>query len=186
MTSKNSSAWKNAALIGAVATSLAACGTMMSGSPTMATPITPDAVKVPAGNKVAIVLVGEGMLTYECRANAAGAPTPFGWSPPAPDAVLKEKSGAIVGKYYPGPTWEHNDGSKITGKQLAVSPATTGIAMQLVQANPATGTGAMMNVTYIQRLNTVGGTPAGTCDATNVGAKQVVKYAADYYFYKPS
>ena len=88
--------------------------------------------------------------------------------------------------YYPGPTWEHNDGSKITGKQLAVSPATTGIALQLVQANPATGAGMMNGVTYIQRLNTVGGTPAGTCDTTNVGAKQVVKYSADYYFYKPA
>ncbi len=166
-----------------VVAALAGCGGMMTSS-SMTAPSVPDAVAVPSGNKVAMVLVGEGLLTYECRANAAGAPTPFGWSPPAPDAQLKEKGGAIVGKYYPGPTWEHNDGSKVTGKQLAVSPATTGIALQLVQANPATGRGMMNGVTYIQRLNTVGGTPAGTCDMTNVGAKQVVKYSANYYFYK--
>ncbi|MEP7085500.1 MAG: DUF3455 domain-containing protein [Betaproteobacteria bacterium] len=167
-----------------VAAALTGCGGMMMSSPSMMAPPVPAAVTVPAGNKVAMVLVGEGLLTYECRATAAGAPTPFGGSPPAPDAHLKEKGGAIVGKYYPGPTWEHNDGSKITGKQLAVSPATTGIAMQLVQANPATGSGMMNGVTYIQRVNTMGGTPAGACDMTNVGAKQVVKYSADYYFYK--
>ena len=169
--------------VSVVAAALAGCGGMMASS-SMTAPTVPAAVAVPAGNKLVLVLVGEGMLTYECRANAAGAPTPFGWSPPAPDAQLKEKSGAVVGKYYPGPTWEHNDGSKVTGKQLAVSPATTGIALQLVQANPATGNGMMTGVTYIQRLNTVGGTPAGMCDTTNSGAKQVVKYSADYYFYK--
>lgn len=158
------------------------CGSMMSQQ--MAAPTVPAAIAVPAGHRVVSVLKGEGLLTYECRANAAGAATPFGWSPPAPDATLKAANGAIVGKYYAGPTWEHNDGSKVTGKQLAVSPATTGIALQLVQANPATGSGLFNGVTYIQRVNTVGGMPAGSCASANVGAKQVVKYVADYYFYK--
>ncbi len=166
----------------ALSIGIAGCGSM--AAPDMAVPTTPPAVAVPAGHKLAMVLVGEGMLTYECRANAAGAATPFGWSPPAPDAQLKHRSGAVVGKYYAGPTWELSDGSKVTGKQLAVSPATSGIPLQLVEANPATGSGALVGVKYIQRLNTIGGTPAGTCDMSNVGAKQVVKYAADYYFYK--
>ena len=178
----------NALLMAAVAVTVSACGTMSSpmSTMTMQAPQTPANVSVPSGHKVAMMLTGEGMLTYECRANAAGAAAPFGWSPPAPDAVLKQKSGTIVGKYYPGPTWEHNDGSKVTGKQLAVAPTPTGIALQLVQAETMQGSGAMHNITYIQRVNTVGGTAAGTCDATNVGAKQVVKYAADYYFYKPA
>jgi hypothetical protein len=158
------------------------CGSMMSQQ--LAAPSVPAAVAVPAGHRVVSVLKGEGLLTYECRANAAGAATLFGWSPPAPDATLKAANGAIVGKYYAGPTWDHNDGSKVTGKQLAVSPATSGIALQLVQANPATGNGLFNGITYIQRLNTVGGTPAGSCDSANVGAKQVVRYVADYYFYK--
>ena len=40
-----------------------------------------------------------------------------------------------------GPTWESNDGSKVTGKQLATAPATNAgaIPLQLVQAAPATG-----------------------------------------------
>ena len=170
----------------AIGLATAGCGSMMASG--MKAPDAPAAIAVPAGHRVSMVLVGEGMLTYECRAAAAGAPAsaaPYAWSGPSPDAVLKERQGAIVGKYYPGPTWEHNDGSKLTGKQLAVSPASTGIPLQLVQASPATGNGTLTNVSYIQRVNTIGGTAAGTCDASNVGAKQVVKYAADYYFYKP-
>ena len=93
----------------------------------------------------------------------------------------------MVGKYYGGPTWEASDGSQVTGKQFAVSPAATpqNIPLQLVQANPAMGSGAMTDVTYIQRLNTVGGVaPSALCTKVNAGAKQQVKYQADYVFYK--
>ena len=88
---------------------------------------------------------------------------------------------------YGGPTWESNDGSKVTGKQLALSPSNNAasIPLQLVQANPATGNGAMTGVTYIQRLNTKGGiAPMDACTADNVGAKKTVKYEADYVFFK--
>ena len=163
----------------ALPAALAACGSMAP----MITPESPAAVSVPAGNKVVSVLKGVGMLTWECKANATGA---FVWTGPSPDADLLDKNGNNMGKYFGGPTWSHNDGSKVTGKQLAVSPSTGNIPLQLVQANPASGEGAMKGVTYIQRLNTVGGTPAGTCTSANDGAKQVVKYSADYYFYKAS
>ena len=54
-----------------------------------------------------------------------------------------------------------------------------------MQANPATGNGAMTGVTYIQRMNTKGGiAPIEICNADNVGAKKTVKYEADYVFYK--
>jgi hypothetical protein len=57
--------------------------------------------------------------------------------------------------------------------------------MQLVKANPAMGMGAMTGVTYIQRVATQGGVaPAMACGATNLGARQVVQYQADYIFYK--
>lgn len=66
------------------------------------------------------------------------------------------------------------------------SPAAAGsIPLQLVKANPAMGSGAMTGVTYIQRVATRGGVaPAMACGAGNMGAKQVVKYQADYIFYK--
>ncbi|MBC7499885.1 MAG: DUF3455 domain-containing protein [Herminiimonas sp.] len=167
---------------------LGACSTMgTTASAPMAAPQVPAVVTVPAGNKVAMTAVGMGDLTYECRAKAdtAGA---FEWVFVGPNAMLYDMNKNAVGKYYGGPTWESMDGSKVTGKQLAVSPGDAGaIPLQLVQANPAMGTGAMAGVTYIQRVKTVGGVaPADACTAASVGTKKLVKYQADYVFYKAS
>lgn len=148
----------------------------------------PVAIAVPAGHALAMTAVGVGELTYECKVKAA-TPGAHEWVFVAPVAVLTDKATkAIVGKYYAGPTWEANDGSKVTGKQLAVSPGNAGsIPLQLVQAAPATGSGAMTGITYIQRINTKGGVaPADTCAAENIGTKKMVKYEADYLFYKAS
>ena len=83
-------------------------------------------------------------------------------------------------------TWQANDGSAITGAQLAVAPAAAGsIPLQLVKANPATGNGAMSGISYIQRVATQGGVaPAMPCAGNSLGQREIVKYQADYIFYK--
>ena len=146
----------------------------------------PDAVKVPAGHQVALETVGVGEITYECRAKAT-VPGAFEWVFVGPQAELRSRGGARLGTYYgPPATWAAADGSKVTGTQLAVAPAGTGnIPAQLVKANPATGAGAMTGVAYIQRTATQGGVPpASSCDGTSVGRKEVVRYQADYIFWK--
>jgi len=146
----------------------------------------PAEVTPPAGNKAVLTLVGAGDLAYECKA-VADKPGTFAWTFAGPNAKLLDANKKEVGKYYGGPTWESNDGSKVTGKQLAVAPGAAGsIPLQLVQANPSTGKGAMSDVTYIQRLKTVGGVAPATpaCAAANVGAKTTVPYQADYVFFK--
>ena len=146
----------------------------------------PTAVQAPAGNKVVLETVGAGLITYECKASAVGAATPFAWVFVGPDAKLNDRSGKQVGKYYgPPATWEANDGSKFTGTQVAVAPNVAGaIPLQLVKANPAIGEGAMKGVSFVQRVATVGGlAPAAVCDAAGVGRKQTVGYQADYIFY---
>ncbi len=174
------------AAAGMAAWTLAACSTpaMMSD---MKAPAAPAAVSVPAGHKVAMMTTGMGELTYECRAKA-GMPGQWEWVFTGPDAMLYDMNRKMVGKYYGGPTWESNDGSKVTGKQLAVSPGAAGaIPLQLVQAGPATGNGAMSGVSYIQRLNTMGGVaPMDACGEAMTGMKKTVKYQADYVFYKPA
>ncbi|HSP32638.1 MAG TPA: DUF3455 domain-containing protein, partial [Halomonas sp.] len=58
------------------------------------------------------------------------------------------------------------------------------IQLQLVEANPAEGEGAMTGVSYIQRLETEGGVaPDVACGADNEGATAVVTYQADYIFW---
>lgn len=146
-----------------------------------------DAVKVPAGNKVKSEMVGSGLITYECRAKAAAAGQ-FEWVFVGPDAKLTDRDGKLVGKYFgPPATWEASDGSKVTGTQLAVSPAPAGnIPFQLLKANPA-GAGSMQGISFIQRVATQGGVaPAAACDAGSVGQKSLVKFQADYIFWMPS
>lgn len=166
---------------------LAACasGPMMMDKPAMVDNMSlPEAVRVPAGAMQKMWTVGTGELTYECREKKDMAGQ-FEWGVVGPVATLKDKNGMVVGKYYAGPTWEANDGSKVTGKQLAVAPNMPGnIPLQLVKADPAMGMGAMQGISHIQRLKTVGGVaPASACGMANKGERQQVAYQADYVFY---
>jgi len=166
----------------AAALMLSAC----ASGPTFDQQVLPQAVQVPAGHRIAMETVGVGDITYECKArkDAAGQ---FEWTFIGPDAVLNDRSGKAVGKYYgPPATWENSDGSKVTATQLAVAPAGSGnIPHQLVRANPSIGVGAMFGIAYIQRVATKGGVaPASACSAANAGSKEKVQYQADYIFWK--
>jgi hypothetical protein len=145
----------------------------------------PETVRVPDGFKVSLETTGVGEITYECRAKANAADG-MEWAFVGPKAVLNDRSGKQVGTYYgPPATWEAKDGSKVSGTQLAVAPSSAGnLPYQLVKANPADGKGAMTGVAYIQRVALKGGVaPASACEASNKGAKEVVKYQADYIFW---
>ncbi|WP_426142256.1 DUF3455 domain-containing protein [Pseudomonas sp. DWP3-1-2] len=145
----------------------------------------PETIQVPAGHTVSLETTGVGEITYECRAKA-NQPDEMEWAFVGPNAVLNDRSGKQVGTYYgPPATWQAKDGSKVTGAQLAVSPAGAGnIPYQLVKANPAEGQGAMSGVAYIQRVAIKGGVaPAIACSASNKGDRKIVKYQADYIFW---
>ena len=172
--------------IASAAALLSACGSMTPTTPMYTQDGLPDTVRVPAGNKVAMETVGVGEITYECR-DKANAPGMTEWVFVGPKAVLNDRSGKQVGKYYgPPATWESMDGSKLTATQLAVAPAGAGnIPYQLVKANPAMGSGMMTGVTLIQRVAIKGGVaPATVCSPANKGSKEIVKYQADYIFWK--
>lgn len=145
----------------------------------------PEAVRVPAGQKMTMKAIGVGELTYECRAKPSD-PAAFEWAFAGPVAKLVDStSNKEIGTYYAGPTWEAADGSKVTGKQVGTAPAAAGsIPLQLVKTEPATVQGVMSGVTYIQRINTQGGVaPADGCTASTVGARKQVPYRAEYVFY---
>ena len=165
---------------------LSGCGSMAPMMSTFSQDSLPDSIKVPMGNKVAMETVGVGEITYECR-DKAGAPGMTEWVFVGPNAVLNDRSGKQVGKYYgPPATWESMDGSKLTAVQLAVAPSSPGnLPLQLVKANPVMGNGMMTGVTHIQRLALKGGVaPASMCSPANKGTRETVKYQADYIFWK--
>ena len=100
-----------------------------------------------------------------------------------------DRDGKLVGKYFgPPATWESNDGSKVTGTQLAVAPSSAGnIPFQLLKANSSAAAGSLQGISFVQRVATQGGiAPSALCDAATSGQKSLVKFQADYIFWIPS
>lgn len=147
-------------------------------------PVVPDALKVPEGNKLDFAADAEGVQIYVCQVPAAGGSP--AWTLKAPDAQLFGKHGRLIGTHYFGPTWEALDGSTVVGARVAgATPDASAIPWLLLSAASNTGDGLMSKVTYIQRLNTVGGlAPQTGCDADHVDTTVESEYSATYYFYK--
>jgi hypothetical protein len=150
-----------------------------------APPTVPGAIAVPAGSVLLFNRHARGVQIYECKNGQ--------WAFHAPRALLFDpESNPPTGIHYggidrgltPGPWWESvRDGSRIrAGNALsAPSPNADSIPLLRLEVLEREGTGVFSPVSYIQRLNTVGGVgPTGGCQT---GAQRLVPYTADYYFY---
>ncbi|HTQ58481.1 MAG TPA: DUF3455 domain-containing protein [Bryobacteraceae bacterium] len=98
------------------------------------------------------------------------------------------------------PTWQSSfDSSAIWGNKLGSinagtdpscpsSGAISCLLLQVIgtQLGPSYKTGVLTPATYVQRLNTTGGSApdTGCAVSTDVGGQVLVPYTADYYFYK--
>ena len=154
---------------------------------TIPPPQVPDNLKAPAGQTVLLKALGKGAQVYACKA-AAGDADRFAWVLARPDAGLFDESGARIGRHFAGPSWEATDASRVTGQVLerANAPAESAVPWLLLKAASNQGTGTFARVTYIQRVDTVGGQPpAGGCDKSQAGVEKPVDYQANYYFYVP-
>jgi len=135
------------------------------------------AIKVPDGNKVASHVYAAGVQIYRWNGTS--------WAFVAPSAKLYANAGfdGHVGTHYAGPTWESNSGSKVVGTRLAgCTPDPTAIPWLLLTAVSSEAPGAFHQITYIQRVNTIGGIAPATA-GTAVGEEVRVPYAAEYFFY---
>ena len=82
-------------------------------------------------------------------------------------------------------TWQHKDGSRVTGKVAAKinAPESDDIPWLLLTASSQSNHGVLANVTHIQRIHTHGGQPTGECKAATAGSEIRSQYSADYLFY---
>jgi hypothetical protein len=134
---------------------------------------------VAAANATPVVtLHAEGAQIYECKAGNDGK---LAWAFREPIATLV-LDGRTVGRHYAGPTWEHVDGSAVTGKVAASSPGATAndVAWLKLDVVGRRGAGVLAVTTLVQRINTSGGALSGACDRP--GALRSVPYSADYVF----
>jgi hypothetical protein len=147
--------------------------------------ITPDNLKVPSEHVLLFKTFATGTQIYTCKARTDD-PNTFEWTFKAPEAELWNDIGEKVGKHYAGPSWEGNDGSKLVGEvvERANAPDPGAIPWLLLKAKANDGAGVFSTMTYIQRLETVGGmAPTEGCDRLAADAERAVEYTAIYAFF---
>lgn len=152
---------------------------------TIAPPQLPDNLKVPANQVLLLGQRATGVQIYQCKAKSSNAKQ-FEWTLVAPEAKLFDAQGKNNIQHYAGPTWEAKDGSKVVGQAKASfdSPNPNAIPWLLLQAKSQQGNGILSKVTYIQRVNTVGGKPPTQgCENKSAGSQKRVNYTSDYLFY---
>jgi len=108
------------------------------------------------------------------------------WGAPTPAATLYADAGlhAVVADHFAGPTWQSNSGGKVVGTVLNRCTPDAASIPWLSLSGVADGPGIFQQVTFIQRLHTVGGNPPSVA-GTVIGEERRVPYTADYLFYKP-
>ncbi|HEY2587342.1 MAG TPA: DUF3455 domain-containing protein [Tepidisphaeraceae bacterium] len=143
-----------------------------------------SAPSVPPGLRVngspTLQVHASGVQIYTLTSGPGGTAS---WKLKAPDATFSGPG--VQGRHYAGPTWESmTDGSKVVGRKLAevASPDPNAVGWLLLEAKSHEGNGVLSNVTFIQRINTVGGMAPTTAGATP-GDEVKVPYQAIYVFY---
>jgi hypothetical protein len=159
----------------------------LSVSASLGTPPTaPEDIVAPSGSVLLFSSHARGVQTYECKNGQ--------WAFHAPRAVLFDpQSYQRMGVHYggidqnltPGPWWESvDDSSRIRGGNAVSAPSPNADSIPLLRLKVLEweGAGVFSPVSYIQRLNTVGGVgPTGACQPEE---RRWVAYTADYYFYR--
>jgi len=144
-----------------------------------------ESLNPPADEALSLQSRAAGVQIYTCNARKDD-PSKYEWTLKAPEAELRDLAGKRIGKHYAGPTWESDDGSKVTGEVKARDPGpdANAIPWLLLTAKSNSGNGVFARTASIQRLDTAGGkAPADGCDAKREGTEIRVPYTASYNFF---
>ncbi|MES1206429.1 MAG: DUF3455 domain-containing protein [Pseudomonadota bacterium] len=163
----------------------------VGGTAWLTPPVVPAAIDVPSGATVKVHDRGIGAQVYTCLASTSGnggaggqASGPPSWVA-TPSAILYDATCTEVGTHQEGPSWTSGGGT-IKGMKLqqADSSNAANIAWLLLKVTMGTTTGPFAGVTYVQRVNTVGGLPpSAACNSGSLNTQISVPYSADYYFF---
>ncbi|HMC30079.1 MAG TPA: DUF3455 domain-containing protein [Candidatus Angelobacter sp.] len=138
----------------------------------------PAPIQVSPGSELIFIAHARGFQIYVCRAE--------GWVLKAPEALLYDQQGNVIGRHFAGPIWQHNDGSQISAKMAAKvdAPDPAAIPWLLLNVIGHSDEGVFNQIISIQRINTIGGLPPSTfCAESNRDSEFKSPYSADYYFY---
>jgi hypothetical protein len=141
-----------------------------------------SSIRVPEGNKLTFHAYAKGVQIYKWNLITQK------WDLLAPQAGLfaEENYFGEIGSHYAGPRWESKSGSIVEGRRVlgtGCTPDPTAVAWILLSKFTTEGSGIFSKVTYIQRVNTIGGLAPTEPGLINGETKQI-PYTAEYYFYK--
>ena len=166
-------------------------------------PLVPANLEVESGNTAFLVGHAVGTQNYVCLLRAEG----FAWTFFGPQATLFDDDGQQLITHFlsanpdengtPRATWQQSqDTSAVWALAVANSTdpayvlpgAIPWLLLRVVGAEAGpTGGAALSETTFVQRVNTSGGTSpaAESCKhAADLGKKALVPYTADYVFYR--
>ena len=154
---------------------------------------------VPEGASPFLTAHAKGVQIYKCQSVTTNGATTFSWVFQGPRATLTGDNGQVVATHFAGsggatdPRWLASDGSSVAGKVIArdplaedFDPATAKDIQQLLLTGTPSGTGLFGGTTFIQRLNTQGGTqpPTAECKSQTADKVKEVPYQTDYVFFR--
>ena len=131
----------------------------------------------PVGSQLLLHAFGIGVQIYHWNGTSWGVATPA--------ATIYADAGGQgeIASHFAGPTWQSNSGGSVVGTVASrCTPDAASIAWLALTAVP-NGPGIFQNVTFIQRLNTVGGNAPSTPGSV-IGQEARIPYTADYLFYQ--
>src|SRR5690348_581544 len=139
-------------------------------------------IVVPEGNKLAFHAYAKGVQIYKWNVVTQT------WDLFGPQAGLFAEEGyhGEIGTHYVGPKWESKSGSLVEARRVpgtGCTPDSTAIAWILLKQIRTEGSGIFAKVTFIQRVNTVGGLAPSTPGEFDGQIKES-PYTAEYYFYR--
>lgn len=148
-------------------------------------PALPADIRVPAGHQAVLEARGVGQLQYECQATNR-SPWQYAWLARDRSIELRDSANSSITLMRSARSWVHRDGSELLVREFVeVDNGNPNLPLQRAQVEPTTLPGALHNISYIQRIHTVGGMPTvRNCSAAELGMRVSVPYEADYVFWR--
>src|SRR5262245_39035241 len=134
-----------------------------------------------SSNKVFLIGHGVGVQIYTCNGSVG--------SSAVPRANLYDDNGHLIISHFAGPSWQAADGSKAVGTvvdKVIMDESAIPWVLLSAKTTPGPDGNRLVDTSFIQRLDTVGGLtpPTVDCNAATAGKVVEVPYTAEYVFWK--
>ncbi len=152
--------------------------------------IIPAAVSLPVDQPGGFTRVAtyyaEGVQKYKAQAKPGSNPVTYEWVFVAPQATLYDANNKVVGTHGAGPFWQVSAHDSVFAQHYNPAktlPSSNGSIdwLMLMPKAGKTATGIFSNVSYIQRIATVGGKAPSVLPTTDTETTEV-RYTAIYRF----